>query len=218
MNKYTFRIGKETCQMSPVAFQWIGNFLGELKDKKEAGLKIIEFGSGVSTIALAELRPDDQIVSIEENKGWYGKVRGWLEERGIKNVELLFEEVEVRNYYRFDETTNPNYFHVCEKYKPFDLIINDGNMREYIGDSILEEADDFLTEGGLYLRHDYEKSWDGVWVGPHLVVPEWVGEGGGLYYDSFCATHPGYELITVNGNGRWGYKAEFGGAWRKGEA
>jgi len=207
---YTTRIKKETCQISPQAIEWINTFL----DRVEGKAKILEFGSGISTIALGQLRPDDEIVSIEENKEWYERVKGWLKEEGITNVNLIFEEVEDRNYYNFDETTNINYFHVCEQFKPFDLIINDGNMREYIGDSILDRADEFLTEGGLYLRHDYEKSWDGTWTGPHIIVPDWIEGVGTLYYDNFCATHKGYELITVNGNGPWGYKAEFGGIWR----
>jgi len=218
MVAYTNRIDLDIMQVSPVAIEWIDHFLTEMKELiGREKLKIIEFGSGVSTVALAQLRPDDEIISIEENKEWYDKVNKWLKEKKLKNVNLIFEEVEERNYYKFDETTNINYFHVCEQFKPFDLIINDGNMREYIGDNILEKADEFLKEGGLYLRHDYERSWNGMWVAPRIIVPEWIGKGGGLYYDAFCATHSGYELITVGGNGTWGFKGEFGGVWRRKE-
>ena len=201
--------------MSPAAIEWINTFLDitEIETGRDK-LKILEFGSGVSTIILAQLRPNDEIISIEEDKEWYKRVDKWLKERKLKNVNLILEEVEERDYYKFDEMTNTNYFHVCEQFKPFDLIINDGNMREYIGDNVLEKADEFLTEGGLYLRHDYEKAWTGTWVGPHVIIPEWIKGDGNLYYDSFCATHEGYELITVSGNGTWGHRAELGGVWR----
>jgi len=213
--KYTARVDKEFCQISPVAIKWIDQFLDEVKHRRKRDkLKILEFGSGVSTLALAELRPDDEIISIEENKEWYDNVKKWT--KGMDNVNLVFEEVEVRNYYKFDETTNLNYFHVAEQYKPFDLIINDGNMREYVGANILEDIDSWLTEGGLYLRHDYEKAWGHVWIGPTpLPEMDWF-DGSGLCYDMFCATHPGYELMLVGGNGTWGYKAELGGVWRIG--
>lgn len=211
---YPQRIGKELCQISPKSLEWIDHFLTELKELTgRKKLKIIEFGSGVSTVALATLRPDDEIISIEENREWYENVKRWLADRNIKNVNLIFEEVEDRNYYIFDETTNSNYFHVSERFKPFDLVINDGNMREYIGDSILNDADNYLTKGGLYLRHDYEKAWKRTWIGPHLFELDWL-DGSGLGYDAFCASHEGYDLLTIGGNGTWGYKAEFGGVWR----
>lgn len=212
---YTIKIGMETIQMSPVAVEWISTFLKELKEKRGGKkLKIIEFGSGISTLVLAQLRPDDEIVSIEENKEWYENVKSWLKEKNIKNVNLIFEEVLDRNYYIFDENTNTNYFHVAEQYRPFDLIINDGNMREYVGDSILDDIENWLTVGGLYLRHDYEMSFSHTWTGPHVVGSmDWIN-GTDFCYANFCATHPGYELLTINGNGKWGYKAELGGIWR----
>jgi hypothetical protein len=213
--KYTVRVDKEFCQVSPVAMEWIEQFVNQLKHlRKRKKAKILEFGAGVSTVTLAEMFPDDEIISIEENKKWYENVKKWLKERKLKNVNLIFEEVLIRNYYRFDETTNLNYFHIAEQYKPFDLIINDGNMREYIGANILENIDSWLTKGGLYLRHDYEKALAGVWIGhTPLPVMDWFN-GSGLGYDMFCGTHPGYALLTVGGNGKWGYKAELGGIWR----
>jgi len=215
--KYTTRIDKEFCQISPVAMEWIEMFVKELKHRrKRKKAKILEFGAGVSTITLAEMFPNDEIVSIEEKEKWYEMVKGWLKEKKLKNVNLIFEKVKIRNFYVFDEMTNTNYFHIAEQYRPFDLIINDGNMREYIGVNILEDIDNWLTEGGLYLRHDYEKAMMNTWIGPFPKAPEWISSGGGLYYDGFCAAHPGYELLTIGGNGIWGYKAEFGGVWRKG--
>jgi hypothetical protein len=209
-----FRVGMETCQMSPMAVEWLDHFVRELKQvKKRDKLKIIEYGSGLSTVIFGMLWPDDEIISVEENKDWYDKVKNWLVKYEVKNVNLIFEEVADRNFYLFDENTNTNYFHNTEKFKPFDLILNDGNLREYIGESILNEADSFITEGGLYLRHDYEKSFQHTWVGPHVFDFDWVVDDG-FSYDMFCATHPGYELLTVNGNGKWGYKAELGGVWR----
>lgn len=216
LNKCIFRIDKELCQMSPVAIEWIDEFLSELGHiKKRDKLRILEFGSGVSTIILAQLRPNDEIISIEEKEKWYENVKKWLKERKLKNVNLIYEKVEVRSFYKLDETTNLDYFHVAEKYKPFDLIINDGNMREYVGDNILNDADNWLTEGGLYLRHDYEKALMNVWIGPRITGADWV-DGAGLCYAQFCVTRPGYELLTVGGNGKWGYKAELGGVWRRG--
>ena len=165
-DEYTFRIDKECCQVSPTAMKWIGKFVKELKHRrKRKKAKILEFGSGVSTVTLAEMFPDDEIVSIEEKEKWYKLVKGWLKEKKLKNVNLIYEKVDVRNFYVLSEETNLNYFHIAEKYRPFDLIINDGNMREYVGDNILEDIDNWLTEGGLYLRHDYEKSFTNVWVG-----------------------------------------------------
>jgi hypothetical protein len=212
---YTTRIDKELCQISPVAMEWIEKFVNQVKHlKKRDKAKILEFGSGVSTITLAEMFPEDEIVSIEEQEKWYKLIKGWLEERELKNVNLIYEKVKIRNFYVLDEDTNLNYLHVAEKYRPFDLIINDGNMREYVGDSILNDADNWLTEGGLYLRHDYEKTFLDVWIGPRITGADWV-DGSGLCYAQFCGTHPGYELLTVGGNGVWGFKAELGGVWRK---
>lgn len=72
-------------------FPWITdgafNFMKEYLQSKEDP-KIFEWGSGGSTIWLAQNFTD--VITLEDNKSWFRKVRKELEERSIiENVQLL---------------------------------------------------------------------------------------------------------------------------------
>jgi len=96
---------------------------------------------------------------------------------------------------------------------PYDLILNDGCLREMVGDTIMANADRYIAPGGYYFRHDYEKLLNGSWQGWHLDPSLDVSVG--HMYDKFTSEHPNYELLTINGDGKWGFKCEYGGLWRK---
>ena len=204
-----------TIQISSLGMAFIEKFCECMRESVGRGLRILEFGSGCSTVFFGNYFKEDEIFSIEGNQEWFDKVEKWLKEDGVSNVTHLFHE-QTNQYTSIDEN-NMDYI-LCTKDlpKPFDLIINDGGMREIVGDFILENADEYLSKGGLYIRHDYEMAILDNWVGFRLdPLKPWVKDKRDLSYDSFCATHPGYELLTTTGNGRAGYLCEFGGVWRR---
>ena len=203
-------------RISALALNCLDRFLQELQEATgKEKLRLLEFGSGVSTVWWAETFPDMEIYSVEGNKEWYERVKGWLKERNIKNVTLVFQEQ--TNFYTTENVNNMNYIYQTKAFNPpFDLIINDGGMREIVGDFILENADEYIAEGGLYLRHDYEMAVLGNWRGFHLEpLKPWLKDEKSIGYDQFCATHSQYELMTLFGNGLPCFVLELGGIWRK---
>jgi hypothetical protein len=213
--KYLLGADKEWCQMSPLALKWIEIFLTDLTERTKRKIKILEFGAGVSTLWFGSNFPEADVVSIEGDADWNAKISGWLNERKISNVRLIYQKQ--HSNYRLDDGMNEDYFKVCYSLKPpFDLIINDGAIREFIGDEVLDNADELISNGGLYLRHDYEKALNGDWIGFHSKpLKPWVNNENRLCYDGFTVSHPEYDLLTVSGNGKWGYKSELGGVWRR---
>lgn len=201
--EYQLQFGKRVTQISPFALRWMEIHTRELARKHKRKIRIMEFGSGVSTVWMGQKWPEYEICSVEGNREWYKQVKEWLEEKGVKNVNLKFVEQEANFRLKVVEV-NPDYVY------PFggdwDLIINDGGIRETIGDETMLRADKLLRIGGIYLRHDYEKAITGQWIQTGHKE---------LGYDGFCAWNDGYELITITGNGVWGYLCELGGIWRK---
>jgi hypothetical protein len=193
-------------QLSPLAVNFIENFILDIQEKAKRPAKILEFGSGVSTILFSKLFPLSEIYSVEGDVNWFEMVTKWIDQENCKNITRIFEPQ--TNFYISDNTNNLDYFEKTREFDlPFDLIINDGGMREIVGDFILKNANEYLSIGGLYLRHDYEKYLSGEWRGFHIDKE--------IRYEQFVLDNPTYSLITVNGNGRWGYHCEFGGVWRR---
>lgn len=180
-------------------------------------VKILEFGGGCSTILFAKIFPNAQICVMEGEKLWYDRIMNWIEKDKLQNVRVILEE-QISSY-GFDSPHDDNMEYVNRAKEfgfPFDLILNDGAMREKVGDTVLENADTWLTMGGLYLRHDYERALDTRWIGPHIEPnPEWVTGKTGCFYENFCVLHPNYSMITVSGNQRAGTYCEYGGVWRR---
>lgn len=195
------KIDNEFLQFSPVALSWIEEQLKGIEEPK-----IIEFGAGVSTIVLAQTFPQAQIYAVEGHKEWLEKEEKWLKEREIKNVTLIFKEQD-NNYRRPEVVNNMEYVKCADEFKPYDLILNDGAMREIVADYLLKDLDSYLKPNGVYLRHDYEQYLSGDWRGSHLDKE--------IRYEQFVLDNPGYSLVTIGGNGKWGSHAEYGGLWRR---
>jgi predicted O-methyltransferase YrrM len=92
--------------------------------------KILEFGSGMSTMWFA--KRCHRVVSVEDNELWYLKVKKMLEEHGVTNVEYKFK--------------NTNEYHILDEYTDgyFDFILIDGVQRDKCARSALPK----IREGG----------------------------------------------------------------------
>ncbi len=243
-NEYPLRSGEQSdgVQMSPLALLWIREHIKWLIYRAQDGsqtddlysrelafpssrkIKILEYGSGESTICLATMFPEAAIYSVEGEQKWYDWVNKTMKEKNLLNIQQFF--VEQDSNYRPGSTEGTNswgnkynleYATIIDRMAPpFDLIINDGGIREIVGDTILNKADQYIAYDGMYLRHDYDMAIQRSWLGSHLnPLPDWVNDKERPCYDNFCATHPKYEMITVSGNGKWGWRCELGGVWRR---
>lgn len=194
-------------QVSNVPLAVIKEFLISVADRYKRKIDILEYGSGMSTIWYGKTFPEANIISIEGNAEWKDRVSGWLDKEGIKNVDLRFIE-QTADWRTPEEVLNPDYLKLPDG--EFDLVINDGCVREMVAETILLNIDKTLKPGGLYLRHDYEKLIKGDWIGKGL-----NGKYERITYEDFCVQNPKYSVITLNGNGTWSGLAEFGGLWRR---
>jgi len=202
-SKFQKKIEDGFMEMSPLALSVLDDFIKDRQSKLDRPFKLLEFGSGRSTVYWCEKYPEIEVYSVEGDKDWFEKVKTWVNPK-------IYEFHEATNYYTSDTKFNIDYVISILKYGPFDLILNDGAMREVVGNFILENADDFITDGGMYLRHDYEKAIIGDWVGFNQ-----FGNKEPLDYEGFVSRNPKYSLITINGNGKWGYKCEMGGIYKR---
>lgn len=202
--EYQLSFGKWAVQISPFALCWIKIHWREIMRKQKRNIRLMEFGAGVSTIWFGKhLQNEGEVFSVEGDKKWYERVKGWIMEEGLTNIHLKYTKQDA-NFRLPIVTVNENYIYPFDG--SWDIIINDGAIRETIGNETMKRADQLIREGGVYLRHDYEKAVRGDWI-----QTGWERLG----YDKFCAENSNYELITVSGNGGWGYKCELGGIWRK---
>jgi hypothetical protein len=80
------------------------------------GWRVLEFGSGMSTVWLA--RRCELLVSIETNRLWYNEIKSALARRSLKNVDYKFRD--------------PQKAHVLKDYEAssFDLVLVDGLRRD----------------------------------------------------------------------------------------
>ena len=207
-NRYDLR-------QSNFALNYQAYFIENFEDTFERKARILEYGSGCTTAWWAINFPDNEIISVEGNLEWYEVMKKELEKIGAKNVKLIYHPAS--NLYTTERDEDLSYSRSIEEVGgQFDLIINDGAQREMIGDFILQNADKFISPGGLYLRHDYEMAILGNWVGlREEPLPEWCRDKTDLGYEGFCSTHPDYSLVTVTGNHIASMVVELGGIWRK---
>ena len=109
-------------------------------------MSLLEYGSGKSTKWYAE--KVKTIVSVEDNKEWYLKVKNYLTKFKINNVKQVFAK-------------NPEEYLKCyEKYNlkisDFNVIIIDGSYRNKCAEMIIEEEN--LKNTVIYLD-DSDKCW-----------------------------------------------------------
>ncbi|MCK9370344.1 hypothetical protein M0R04_10590 [Candidatus Dojkabacteria bacterium] len=200
-DEFTYDIDGNFIQMSPIALSLIDEFIRERQSQLRRPFKYLEFGSGASTSYFSNKYPEIEIYSVEGDEDWFKMVNKW-----VKPEAYMYQKA--TNYYTSDPTCNMDYITCMEDFGPFDLILNDGAQREMVADYIFDNDEKFIAKGGIYLRHDYEKYLKGEWVGFHL--PNIVQTA-----EQFAVRFPEYSVITINGNGKWGYKCELGGVWRR---
>jgi hypothetical protein len=191
----------------------------ELNFPSSRKIKVLEYGPGESTILLAKMFPEVAFYAVEGDKPWYDWLVNQVKHEKLNNVQVEFYE-QISAYGRHVQGRpeyNMRYVTCIDQLEPpFDLILNDGGMREMVGDYVLNGADKYLGHDGMYFRHDYSMAIERNWIGYHLdPAPDWVNEDERPCYENFCATHPNYEMITVSGNGKWGWRCEYGGVWRR---
>lgn len=122
--------------------------------------KIVEWGSGGSTIAFSRnIRPDQKLVSIEHDRAWYDKVLDKLASDMSKNWEYHFkpdlgvigsripESVEAEIPIGFDEYILPT-----ESLLDADMFFIDGMSRCAIAVMLLAKA---KNRNAVILIHDY---------------------------------------------------------------
>lgn len=93
----------------------------------------LEFGSGRSTLFFAKKLMN--LVSVEDNQGWYLNVKILLEKHNINNVDYRLLPVD-------DNTPNKSdYYKIIEKFKSdyFDFILVDGKNRDLCALSAIHE-------------------------------------------------------------------------------
>lgn len=198
---YQMKKGEWQVQMSPFALKWIEIYLKDIEKRLKRKTRLMEFGSGMSTVWFAKNLPNTEICSVEGDKEWFEKTQKWLKEEKVKaNMVCVKQD---SNYRLSNVKINSEYIYPFKG--DWDIIINDGAIRETIGTYTMYQAHELIRPEGVYLRHDYAKAICGDWIQTGYV---------NLGYEQFCIDNIEYNLITVPGNGKWGHKAEFGGIWR----
>jgi SAM-dependent methyltransferase len=114
--------------------------IGYLQRKLGPGSRVLEFGSGMSTLWYA--RHAKEVCSVEDYRPWYAKVQTLLEKGGYSNV-----------VYRFAD--NPDYYveFMQGDKEGFDLIMVDGSHRS----RCIAQSADLLRRGGVLYLDDSDK-------------------------------------------------------------
>jgi hypothetical protein len=199
---------------SALGVNYIADFIERFEETYRRKARILEYGDGLSTLWYAKNFPDNEVVSVGGDEWWFNWIEEELGKIGNKNIHHIYRKAS--NFYTTERDPDTGYTHVIDDWvAPFDIIINDGAQREMVGDYILSNADNFISVGGIYIRHDYEMAILGNWVGLRNKLPEWCRDEKDLGYEGFCHTHPEYSVLVTTGNGLAGECLEFGGVWRK---
>jgi predicted O-methyltransferase YrrM len=188
-------------QMSPLALSLLDEFIRDRQTHLDRPFRLLEYGSGVSTAYFVSKYPEIEVYSVEGDKEWFKNVKTWVTPKKYKYHQAT-------SFYTTKPDCNIDYITCMEEFGPFDLILNDGAQREMVADYIFANPEKFIAQGGMYLRHDYEMMVLGNWVGYHLPDMAQTGE-------EFVSNHPDYSMVTINGNGKWGYICELGGVWNR---
>lgn len=110
--------------------------------------KVYEFGSGGSTIWLAD--KVSSVRAIEDNHHWFVRLREEIAVRNIINVQVIYRDITLGDYMH-DILSYPN--------ENFDLIIVDNNFRRV---ESFEKAVSKVKRGGLIFLDDSQNlSWHG---------------------------------------------------------
>lgn len=115
--------------------------------KKE--MRVFEFGSGGSSIFLAERA--GIVTSVEDEESWAQAVRQEAQKRGVQNLQILhipFDFFACRN---FETSAYLNSL----KGEPYDLIVVDGKEEEtQVRDQCFWRAEKIIRKGGVIVVDD----------------------------------------------------------------
>lgn len=111
-----------------------------LEKKLGPGSRVLEFGSGMSTLWYA--RHAKQVCSVEDYRPWYEKVRNHLQKEGVSNV-----------IYRFAESPDSYMNFMQEDKEGFDLSVVDGSHRSLC----IAKSAALLKRGGILYLDDSDK-------------------------------------------------------------
>jgi predicted O-methyltransferase YrrM len=116
-----------------------------LNERIRRDWQIVELGSGLSTSWYA--RRAAAVISLEDNSGWYAKVKAHLEREGIGNCDLRLVELES---FQHEVRRLPD--------ESFNLVIVDSNENHRVSRvGLLRAAANKLVPGGLIILDDSDK-------------------------------------------------------------
>ncbi len=119
--------------------------IGEVAMKAKT---ILEYGSGGSTLWLAQIAPDASILSIESEKNWYDRVRAAYNAIATGGIAVGH----VSQYY---VPALSEWVDAAAVHAPFGMILIDGVHETR--DPCLRGAFDLLNPGGTVFLHDAEE-------------------------------------------------------------
>lgn len=113
--------------------------------------KILEWGSGGSTVGFRDRFPGASIVSVEHDAAWAKKVR----ESGV--TPLLHPPISTHAGWEKDAETNPelmhDYVHAADDLAPFDACLIDGRARSFC----IRQSYNVIRPGGIAVLHDADR-------------------------------------------------------------
>lgn len=133
--------------------------LNTIKERVPAQGRIVEWGSGGSTVLIADYKPRDaQFISVEHNKRWYDKIIKFVFDN--PSIEYLFVPADgpFSAYGKIEEedpTYLTKYIFTPENIKNTDIFFVDGVARNSILNRIFQEA----KIGAYVLLHDGYRDW-----------------------------------------------------------
>ena len=124
--------------LTTAAINYLNNYINKIYN-----IKILEFGSGGSTLWFAKQANINTIISIEHDPRWLKKVESKLQTLNLSN----------KNLKRFLLNT-PNYFLICNNYPNnfFDIILVDSIQRI----KCIENSIRVLRPGGILILDNCE--------------------------------------------------------------
>lgn len=112
-------------------------------------MKVFEFGSGGSSIFLAERAAS--VTAVEDEEGWAVAVRKEAQKKNLKNLEVL---VRPYDFFEGNEFEASAYLNSLEQ-KFYDLIVVDGKEEgAQVRDHCFWRAEAFIRKGGVIVVDD----------------------------------------------------------------
>jgi protein-L-isoaspartate O-methyltransferase len=127
------------------ALPWISySAMNEIKKHLTKNSRVLEFGSGMSTIWYADYA--GEIYSVEDYLPWYNKTQSFIKKKGIVNINYKFADNEIE-YYSF----------MSDDKQGFDYIVVDGSCRS----KCIANAVKILKPGGILYLDNSDKDSSG---------------------------------------------------------